>query len=134
MLKSACAAFPKWFLNVRDLTHLMGFLSFWKFLCGFPPCLLMCSLAELGGSGVGHLRRAELDCWERLFLLMLTWCQPGQSSTTVKPFKLILCSAVKAFHGVMLNHLMPVTVVHSCAFSCFWVSFEMISAWKSTSS
>lgn len=44
--------------------------------------------------------RAELACWERRSLLMLTWCLPGQSSTTVKPFKLFLCSAVKALHGV----------------------------------
>lgn len=44
MLKSACAAFPTWLLNVRDLTHLMSFLSFWKFFPESLSCLLMCHL------------------------------------------------------------------------------------------
>lgn len=46
MLKSACAAFPTWLLNVRDLTHLMSFSSFWKFFPESLPCLLMCLLTE----------------------------------------------------------------------------------------
>lgn len=46
MLKSACASFPTWLLNVRDLTHLMSFLSFWKFFPESLSCLLMCHLTE----------------------------------------------------------------------------------------
>lgn len=46
MLKSACASFPTWLLNVRDLTHLMSFLSFWKFSPESLSCLLMCHLTE----------------------------------------------------------------------------------------
>lgn len=49
MLKSACASFPTWLLNVRDLTHLMSFLSFWKFFPESLPCLLMCCLTERRG-------------------------------------------------------------------------------------
>lgn len=46
MLKSACAALPTWLQNVRDLTHLMSFLSFWKFFLESLSCLLMCYAME----------------------------------------------------------------------------------------
>ena len=63
MLKSACAAFPTWLLNVRDLTHLMSFSSFWKFFPESLPCLLMCLLTE-GEWGSGCTRTLAL--WGQL--------------------------------------------------------------------